>query len=125
MMQPVPVQDIARLAQNANLKVADRSRAAHHLPGDGPGARRAAFSNIKGKNPFKDKRVRQAFYQAIDIEAIKTRIMRGAAKPTALMIGPGNNGFTEDLNKRLPYDPEACEEAAGRCRLSRAASRSR
>ena len=30
------------------------------------------FSNVKGKNPFKDKRVRQAFYQAIDIEAIKT-----------------------------------------------------
>jgi peptide/nickel transport system substrate-binding protein len=27
------------------------------------------FSNVKGKNPFKDKRVRQAFYQAIDIEA--------------------------------------------------------
>ena len=27
------------------------------------------FSSVKGKNPFKDKRVRQAFYQAIDIEA--------------------------------------------------------
>ncbi len=39
------------------------------------------FSNVKGKNPFKDKRVRQAFYQAIDIEAIKTQVMRGAATP--------------------------------------------
>jgi peptide/nickel transport system substrate-binding protein len=28
-------------------------------------------SSVKGKNPFKDKRVRQAFYQAIDEEAIK------------------------------------------------------
>ena len=27
------------------------------------------YSNVKGKNPFKDKRVRQALYQAIDIEA--------------------------------------------------------
>jgi peptide/nickel transport system substrate-binding protein len=27
------------------------------------------YSNVKGKNPFKDKRVRQAFYQAIDIDA--------------------------------------------------------
>ncbi len=51
------------------------------------------FSNIKGKNPFKDKRVRQAFYQAIDIEAIKSRIMRGAATPTNLMIAPGIKGF--------------------------------
>ena len=40
------------------------------------------FSSVKGKNPFKDKRVRQAFYQAIDIETIKTRVMRGAATPT-------------------------------------------
>jgi peptide/nickel transport system substrate-binding protein len=40
------------------------------------------FSSVKGKNPFKDKRVRQAFYQAIDIEAIKAKIMRGAATPT-------------------------------------------
>ena len=30
------------------------------------------YSSVKGKNPFKDKRVRQAFYQAIDIEGIKT-----------------------------------------------------
>ena len=29
------------------------------------------YSSVKGKNPFKDKRVRQAFYQAIDIEGIK------------------------------------------------------
>ena len=29
------------------------------------------YSNVKGKNPFKDMRVRQALYQAIDIEAIK------------------------------------------------------
>ena len=28
------------------------------------------YSNVKGKNPFKDKRVRQALYQAIDIDAI-------------------------------------------------------
>jgi peptide/nickel transport system substrate-binding protein len=38
-------------------------------------------SNFKGKNPFKDKRVRQAFYQAIDEEAIKTKVMRGFARP--------------------------------------------
>ena len=29
------------------------------------------YSSVKGKNPFKDKRVRQALYQAIDIEAIR------------------------------------------------------
>ena len=29
------------------------------------------YSNVKGKNPFKDRRVRKAFYQAIDMEAIQ------------------------------------------------------
>jgi len=68
------------------------------------------FSNIKGKNPFKDKRVRQAFYQAIDIETIKTRVMRGASLPTALMVGPGVRGFSPEQNKRLPYDVEAAKK---------------
>src|SRR3979411_1772234 len=68
------------------------------------------FSNVKGKNPFKDKRVRQAFYQAIDIEAIKSRIMRGAATPTNLMVAPGVKGFVPDLNKRLPHDVAAAKK---------------
>jgi peptide/nickel transport system substrate-binding protein len=67
-------------------------------------------SNVKGKNPFKDKRVRQAFYQAIDIEGIKRTVMRGASAPTALLVGPGINGFVPELNKRLPYDPEAAKK---------------
>ena len=46
------------------------------------------YSNVKGKNPFKDVRVREAFYKAIDVEAIKTRVMRGLSTPSALMIAP-------------------------------------
>ncbi len=41
------------------------------------------FSNVKGKNPFKDIKVRQAFYQAIDIETIKSRVMRGLVHAVA------------------------------------------
>ena len=40
------------------------------------------YSSVKGKNPFKDVRVRKAFYQAIDIEAIKTKVMRGMSAPS-------------------------------------------
>ena len=29
------------------------------------------YSSVKGKNPFKDLRVRQALYQAIDIETLR------------------------------------------------------
>jgi peptide/nickel transport system substrate-binding protein len=54
--------------------------------------------------------VRQAFYQAIDIETIKSKVMRGASTPTALMIGPGVHGFDAALNKRIPYDLEAAKK---------------
>ena len=36
--------------------------------------------------------------------------MRGAATPTALMVAPGIKGFVAELNKRLPYDPEAAKK---------------
>jgi peptide/nickel transport system substrate-binding protein len=67
------------------------------------------YSSVKGKNPFKDKRVRQAFYQAIDIEGIKKTVMRGASNPSALLVGPGVNGFQPDA-KRLPFDVEAAKK---------------
>ena len=69
------------------------------------------FSNVKGKNPFKDKRVRQAFYQAIDIEAIKSKVMRGASTPTgADGRRPACTASRRELNKRLPYDVEAAKK---------------
>jgi peptide/nickel transport system substrate-binding protein len=110
MMQPVPVQDAPRLNANANLKVMQGPELRTIFLGMDQSRDELLFSNVKGKNPFKDKRVRQAFYQAIDIEAIKTRIMRGSSTPTGLMIGPGINGFIPDLNKRLPYDSEAAKK---------------
>lgn len=106
-MQPVPVQDVARLKQNPNLNIMQGPELRTIFLGMDQARNELLFSNVKGKNPFKDVRVRRAFFQAIDIEAIKTRIMRGAATPTALMVAPGIKGFPPELNKRLPYDPEA------------------
>jgi peptide/nickel transport system substrate-binding protein len=67
------------------------------------------FSDVKGRNPFKDRRVRQALYQAIDIEAIRSSVMREAARPMALMVTPEVNGYAPDLAARLPYDPAAAK----------------
>jgi peptide/nickel transport system substrate-binding protein len=39
------------------------------------------YSNVKGKNPFADKRVRQALSMAIDRAAIQRGIMRGLSIP--------------------------------------------
>ncbi len=110
VMEPVPVQDVARVNASANAKAMTGPELRTIFLGMDQKRDELLYSSVKGKNPFKDKRVRQAFYQAIDIEGIKRTVMRGAANPTALMIGPGINGFDANQNKRLPYDVEAAKK---------------
>jgi peptide/nickel transport system substrate-binding protein len=110
MMEPVPLQDVQRLQGDPKLKVLQGPELRTIFFGMDQKRDELLYSTVKGKNPFKDRRVRQAFYQAIDIEAIRSRIMRGAATPTALMEAPGINGFPAELNKRLPYDPNAAKK---------------
>ena len=109
MMEPVPLQDVERLKGNG-LKVLQGPELRTIFLGMDQKRDELLYSNVKGKNPFKDIRVRRAFYQAIDIDSIKTRVMRGAATPTALMVAPGIKGFVPELNKRAPHDPEAAKK---------------
>ena len=110
VMEPVPLQDVERVKANPNFVVLQGPELRTIFLGMDQKRDELLFSSVKGKNPFKDVRVRKAFYQAIDIEAIKTKVMRGAATPTALMVGPGVRGFQPDMNKRFPYDPEAAKK---------------
>lgn len=110
VMEPVPVQDIERINTSPNTKVVVGAELRTIFLGMDQSRNELLYSSVKGKNPFKDKRVRQAFYQAIDIDGIQKTVMRGASKPTALMVGPGINGFDASINKRLPYDPEGAKK---------------
>jgi peptide/nickel transport system substrate-binding protein len=67
-------------------------------------------SDVKGKNPFKDVRVRKAFNMAVDIEAIHQRVMRGQSHPTGLLYGPGVNGYTAASDVRYPLDPAGAKK---------------
>ena len=109
VMEPVPVQDIERVNNSGNARVVTGPELRTIFLGMDQKRDELLFSSVKGKNPFKDKRVRQAFYQAIDIEGIKKTVMRGASNPSALMVGPGINGFVPEI-KRLPYDVEAAKK---------------
>jgi peptide/nickel transport system substrate-binding protein len=110
VIDPVPVQDVERLKTNAKLKVWQGPELRIIFLGMDQKRDELLFSNVKGKNPFKDKRVRQAFYQAIDIEGIKKTVMRGAATPRATLIPPEVRGYAADLEKRLPYDPDGAKK---------------
>ena len=109
VMEPVPLQDIERIKTAGNLTLLQGPELRTIFLGMDQKRDELLFSSVKGKNPFKDVRVRRAFYQAIDEETIKARVMRGAALPTALMVGAAVRGFQADMNKRLPYDPEAAK----------------
>jgi len=110
VMEPVPVQDVPRIKAAPTLKVLQGAELRIIFLGMDQKRDELQFSSVKGKNPFKDKRVRQAFYQAIDIEAIKSRVMRGASTPVATLLAPEIRGYAADLAKRLPFDVEAAKK---------------
>ena len=100
MAYPVPVQDWQRLADAEGVKPLTGPEARTIFLGLDQIRDELLYSNVKGKNPLQDLRVRQAFVHAIDIEAIKKKVMRGASVPAGLMVAPQINGFTEALNDR-------------------------
>ena len=110
MIYTVPPQDIDTIAKAQHLKILQGPELRTIYLSFDQLRDELTESNIKGKNPFKDIRVRKAFYQAIDEEAIKSKVMRGYAVPTGLMIGKGINGFEDSLNQRFPYDPAAAKK---------------
>ena len=109
LMYPAPIQDVGRINSSGVATVLQGPELRTIFLGMDQDRDELLYSNVKGKNPLKDMRVRKAFYQSINIEAIKEKIMRGASEPTALMVARGISGFDASQNKRLPYDPAAAK----------------
>jgi peptide/nickel transport system substrate-binding protein len=99
-----PLQDIARIKQTRASRPRRPRRCARSSSASTWARPSSKYSDVKGKNPFADKRVRQAMYQAIDIDAIKAKVMRNFAAPAGLVTSPGVHGYTKELDKRLKYD---------------------
>ena len=109
MMDPVPVQDIERIKSSPNVTVMTGPELRTIFLNMDSFRDELLYSNVKGKNPFKDARVRKAFYQAIDIEAIKSRVMRGNSAPSSILISPLLFSRAAEI-KRHPYDVEASKK---------------
>ena len=80
---PIPLQDVQRINASANAQVLQGPELRTIFLGFDQYRDELKYSNVKGKNPFKDVRVRKAFYLAIDENAIADKVMRGAATPSA------------------------------------------
>ena len=105
-----PPQDIPRLKQDAKLKVVEGNENRTIFYGFDQHRDELQYSNVKGKNPFKDKRVREAFQLAIDVNAIKTQVMRGLSIPTGVMFAPQVDGYPRDLDKVVKVDRERAKK---------------
>ncbi|GAC1347149.1 MAG: ABC transporter substrate-binding protein [Acetobacteraceae bacterium] len=110
MIYTVPPQDMDRLGRSQGIKLLVGPELRTVFLSFDVARPELLKSDVKGKNPFQDRRVRQAFYQAIDVNAIQARVMRNQSRPTGLMYGPGVNGWSKESDVRLPYDPEASKK---------------
>lgn len=109
VIEPVPIQDIARVDSSRNAQVLRGPELRIIFLGMDQVRDELLYSNVKGKNPFKDIRVREAFFKAIDVELIKTRVMRGLSTPAALMIAPELFKLSGDFT-RPRFDPEGAKK---------------
>jgi peptide/nickel transport system substrate-binding protein len=107
-MHPSPLQDAQRVDQAENVSVLEAPALRTIMLGFNHGAE-LHDSNIKGKNPLADKRVRQALYQAIDMDLIRAKIMRGKSRNAGLLVAPEVPGFDPALNDRYPHDAQAAK----------------
>jgi peptide/nickel transport system substrate-binding protein len=106
-----PVQDVPRLEQDSALKVWKGREKRVIFVGMDEARDELLYSDVKGRNPFKDRRVRLAMYQAVDVEAIKTSVMRGLSIPTAINLpAPKEAGIPDSMDKRYPHDPDAARK---------------
>jgi peptide/nickel transport system substrate-binding protein len=104
-----PPQDLARLDSGSDTRVVRGQENRVLFFGFDQQRDELLYSNVKGRNPFKDLRVRRAVYHAIDIEAIRARTMRGSALPTG-GITPSILASNPDAERRLPFDPQSARQ---------------
>jgi len=107
-INPVPVQDVARLKSDANVKVIQGIEARVIMLGFPHEADALKYSaETTDANPFADARVRRAVAHAINVPAILQTTMRGNAEAVNQLVSPAMRGYTEALSNDAAYDPDA------------------
>ncbi|MCR4523839.1 MULTISPECIES: ABC transporter substrate-binding protein [Bosea] len=98
-----PLQDLPRLSASPDVKVLQTNELRSVFFALNLGDK-LIESDVKDKNPFKDIRVREALYRAIDIDAVHKRAMRGLSRNTGALVAPAIPGYEPSQDERLPFD---------------------
>jgi len=100
-----PYQDIVRLKADPRLSLAQMADLGQQYLTFDQARDELEGSDVKGRNPFKDLRVRQAVYHAINVPLIVDKVLRGQAVPTGAFLSTRVDGSLPELDRRLPFDP--------------------
>ncbi len=104
MVLDPPYQDIPRLKADTRIALVQGQDIGQQYLTFDQARDELEFSDVKGKNPFKDVRVRRAFYHAINVQLIIDKVLRGQATPTGAFLSTLVDGSPAELDKRLPFD---------------------
>jgi peptide/nickel transport system substrate-binding protein len=114
LIENVPIQDLERIKANPGYKVVQGLSARviylhfDYIDDAPPGVTDASGKPL-GKNPFRDKRVREAISKAIDRDAIVARIMGGVAMSAGELLPPMMFGANKDM-KAAKADVEGAKK---------------
>ena len=117
LVEDPPTDDLERLKKDPKLNVvAKASNRIIYVALDQNGEQTPGIQGTNGKNPFLDKRVREAMSLAIDRQALVDRIMGGIATPAAQLLPLPMLGASKNLATPTKADPEKAKallKAAG------------
>lgn len=102
-----PFQDLARLKTDKSLKVSETDDIGTQYFALNQHSDELQGSDVKGRNPFKDLRVRRAVQLAIDTDLIVKQVLRGEGKVTGSFISPLVDGFLPEFEQRPKADATA------------------
>lgn len=91
----VPPQDVERIRRSPGVTILQGPELRTIYLGMDQLRPQLLKSDVQGRNPFQDVRVRRAMLLSIDVNAIQRTVMRGQSRPSNLLYGPGVNGFLE------------------------------
>jgi len=102
-----PFQDVARLQRDPRLRILSIGDLGQQYLSLDTARERLADGDAGGGNPFRDLRVRQAVWHALNIELIIDKVLRGQAEPATGFLSPRTDGVAAAPPVRLPFDPAA------------------
>jgi peptide/nickel transport system substrate-binding protein len=103
-VQQVPPDAVEKVSSTPGLRLAKTPGLRVFWLGFNQGLDELPGSDVKGRNPFRDRRVREAVYRAIDIGTLIRDAVGGLAVPAGMIVAPGVNGWSEELDRHPPQD---------------------